>query len=67
MRHKEEPEEVDLVIAGGKLTAEDRKLISALIKKERAAKKRPVPKRALPKAGVAKRTIRRKAVKTRAK
>lgn len=67
MRHKEEPEEVDLVIAGGTLTAEDRKLLSALIKKERAAKKRPVAKRTLPKASVAKRTIRRKAAKTRAK
>lgn len=67
MRHKEVPEEVDLVIAGGTLTAEDRKLISALIKKERAAKKRPVAKRALPKAGVAKRTMRRKTAKTKAK
>ncbi len=67
MRHKEVPEEVDLVIAGGTLTAEDRKLISALIKKERASKKRPAAKRPLPKASVAKRTIRRKAAKTRAK
>jgi hypothetical protein len=67
MRHKEEPEEVDLVIAGGELTAEDRKLISALIKKERAEKKRPAAKRSLPKAVVAKRTMRRKAAKTKAK
>lgn len=67
MRHKEGPEEVDLVIAGGELSAEDRKLISALIKKERAAKKRPTAKRALPKTGAAKRTMRRKAAKTRAK
>lgn len=67
MRHKEVPEEVDLVIAGGELTAEDRKLISALIKKERAEKKRPAAKRPLPKASVAKRTIRRKAAKTKAK
>lgn len=67
MRHKEEPEEVDLVIAGGTLTAEDRKLIRELIKKERASKKRPAAKRPLPKASVAKRTIRRKAAKTRVK
>ena len=63
MRHKEEPEEVDLVIAGGELTAEDRKLISALIKKERESRKRPAAKRASPKPTGAKRTMRRKAAK----
>jgi hypothetical protein len=67
MRHKEEPEEVDLVIAGGTLTAEDRKLISALIRKEHASNKRPAAKRALPKAAVAKRTIRMKVSKAKAK
>ncbi len=67
MRHKEEPEEVDLVIAGGELTAEDRKLISALIKKERSSKKRPAAKRALPKAAAPNRTLRRKTAKTKAK
>lgn len=67
MRHKEEPEEVDLVIAGGELTAEDRKLISALIKKERASRKRPATKSALPKAAVVKRTARSKTARTQAK
>lgn len=58
---------MDLVIAGGELTAEDRKLISALIKKERASKRRPAAKRVFPKAAVAKRTLRRKTAKTKAK
>jgi hypothetical protein len=31
-----EPKDVDLVIAGGKLTAEDRKLLRALIAKQKA-------------------------------
>jgi hypothetical protein len=67
MGYIQEPKNVDLVIAGGKLTPEDRKLISALIKNERAPKKRPAAKRALPKAAVAKRTLRRKTAKTKAK
>jgi hypothetical protein len=67
MRNKEEPEEVDLVIAGGELTAEDRKLISTLIKKERASKKRSAAKRALSKGGVTKRTMGRKTAKAKAK
>ena len=31
-----EPKDVDLVIAGGKLTAEDRKLLRAMIAKQKA-------------------------------
>ena len=31
-----EPEDVDLVITGGKLTAEDRKLLRAMIAKQKA-------------------------------
>lgn len=33
-----EPQDVDLVIAGGKLTAEDRKLLRALMAKQKSAK-----------------------------
>jgi hypothetical protein len=36
-----EPKDVDLVIAGGKLTAEDRKLLRALIAKQKAKLKTP--------------------------
>lgn len=67
MGYIQEPKNVDLVIAGGKLTPEDRKLISALIKKERSSKKRSAAKRALPKAVAPKRTLRRKTAKTKAK
>lgn len=42
MGYIEEPKDVDLVIAGGKLTAEDRKLIRALIRKQKASKGRRV-------------------------
>jgi|LakMenEpi03Aug12_release.lakeMendotaPanAssembly.Ray.scaffolds.fasta_scaffold572184_2 hypothetical protein len=52
MGYIEEHDNVDLVIAGGELTAKDRKLLSALIKKERAAKSRPAAKRGLRKSGI---------------
>jgi hydroxyethylthiazole kinase-like sugar kinase family protein len=43
-----EPLDVDLVIAGGKLTAEDRKLLRAMITKQKAkSKARPVRVRAV--------------------
>ena len=36
MGYIEEPKNVDLVIAGGKLTAEDRRLLRAMIAKQKA-------------------------------
>ena len=36
MGYIEEPKNVDLVIAGGKLTAEDRRLLTAMIAKQKA-------------------------------
>lgn len=65
MGYIEEPNNVDLVIEGGELTAGDRKLLSALVKKERAAKSRPTAKRAMAKAGTLKRTTRKKTAKTK--
>jgi len=64
MGYIEEPKNVDLSIAGGKLTPEDRKLIRAMIAKQRSANK---VKRA--RAGVqASRTTRtRKASRTKTK
>lgn len=39
MVYIEEPKEVDIVIAGGTLTAEDRKLIRAMIARQKAKDK----------------------------
>ena len=39
MGYIEEPKNMDLVIAGGKLTPEDRKLIRAMIARQKSARK----------------------------
>lgn len=65
MHNKETPEQVDLVIAGGELTTADRALLSAFIKKQRAAAGRVPTKRAMAKGKETKRPSRRRFTKTK--
>ncbi len=65
MGYIEEPKNVDLVIAGGKLTPEDRKLIRAMIAKQKSASKVKRARAGVP-ASRSKRTRKASRTKTKA-